>query len=92
MEGINVLNSYELSQYIYHTNWIILIIGLIVTLIFSFFFFFMINKYTHKMMIGVSITITCCVTSFITALYFGFLLFARIKINILSKNKNYPKK
>ena len=34
-----------------------------------------------------AITITCCITSFITALYFGFLLFARIKINIMSKNK-----
>ena len=35
-----------------------------------------------------SIIMTCCVTSCITLIYFSFLLFARIKINIISrKNK-----
>lgn len=62
MEGINVLNSYELSQYIYHTNWVILIIGLIITLGLSFFFFFIFNKGTHKTMVGVSIIIACFIT------------------------------
>lgn len=40
------------------------------------------DKYSPFYMI-----VTCCVTSSITFIYFGFLLFARIKINILSKNK-----